>query len=122
MRAVRLSSKDTRDGSRAETPLTRLFSVYTKNEMRIPFDPAKRIRTLAERSLDFADAGAVFAGRHFTRAGERRAYDEPRYVTAGLLSGRVVILVWTPRTSGRRIISMRRANDREKTLFKKRLD
>jgi uncharacterized DUF497 family protein len=30
--------------------------------MDITFDPAKRKTTLAERGLDFADAGRVFAG------------------------------------------------------------
>jgi uncharacterized protein len=32
--------------------------------MDISFDPAKRDKTLAERGLDFADAGLVFAGRN----------------------------------------------------------
>ncbi|WP_425230689.1 hypothetical protein [Sphingomonas sp.] len=30
--------------------------------MEISFDPAKREETLRERALDFADAGALFAG------------------------------------------------------------
>ena len=33
--------------------------------------------------------------------------------TAGLLQGRMVVLVWTPRGTARRIISMRKANERE---------
>jgi uncharacterized DUF497 family protein len=33
--------------------------------MSISFDPAKRDRTLAERGLDSADAGKVFAGPTF---------------------------------------------------------
>ncbi|MBM3952509.1 MAG: BrnT family toxin [Rhodospirillales bacterium] len=89
--------------------------------MRIVFDPAKRAKTLAERGLDFADAGHVFAGLHFTRADDRRAYGERRYITAGWLRGRLIVLVWTPRGTARRIISMRHANDREKALFEKNL-
>jgi len=34
--------------------------------MRITFDPAKRERTLRQRSLDFRDAPKVFAGPRFT--------------------------------------------------------
>jgi uncharacterized DUF497 family protein len=36
------------------------------------WDETKRRRTLAERGLDFADAGKVFAGNHFTRLDDRR--------------------------------------------------
>jgi uncharacterized DUF497 family protein len=34
--------------------------------MAITFDPVKRAKTLAERSLDFQDAERVFAGRTLT--------------------------------------------------------
>ena len=30
--------------------------------MRITYDPAKRMRTLVERGLDFEDAGLIFTG------------------------------------------------------------
>ena len=81
--------------------------------MRITFDRAKRDRTLLERGLDFRQARDVFAGVHLTRADDRREYGEPRFISAGKLGGRIVILVWTPRGQARRIISMRRANERE---------
>lgn len=85
--------------------------------MQITFDPAKRDRTLSERGIDFAEAAAVFAGVHYTRADDRRDYGEPRYVSIGTLGDRVVVIVWTPREGGRRVISMRHANDREKATF-----
>lgn len=44
--------------------------------MDISFDPAKRDRTLAERGLDFADAGLVFAGVTATIQDMRRDYRE----------------------------------------------
>jgi uncharacterized DUF497 family protein len=31
--------------------------------MRITYDPTKRLRTLAERGLDFEDASAIFDGQ-----------------------------------------------------------
>jgi uncharacterized protein len=83
----------------------------------ITFDPAKRDKTLAKRGLDFQRADEIFAGIHLTRADDRRDYGEPRFVTAGWLEKRIVVIVWTPRGAARRIISMRKANDREvKTL------
>jgi uncharacterized DUF497 family protein len=90
--------------------------------MKITFDPAKRARTLADRSLDFADAVEIFAGKALNIPDERRDYGEPRIITVGLLRGRMVIVVWTPRGNGRHVISMRKANDREKARFGKRLE
>jgi uncharacterized protein len=71
------------------------------------WDEAKRQTTLAERGLDFADAELVFAGLVATLPDERQDYREPRLITAGWLRGRFVVVVWTPRNEGRRVISMR---------------
>lgn len=90
--------------------------------MVVDFDPQKRNRTLAERGLDFARADEVFAGRHFTAEDVREDYSEPRRITVGKLDGRLVILVWTPRGEIRRIISMRKANEREQARYANRLD
>ena len=90
--------------------------------MEIEFDPGKRDRTLAERGLAFEDAAEVFAGRHVTLMDERRDYGEARFLTFGLLKGRAVSLVWTPRGANRRIISLRYANDRERERFAEYLD
>jgi uncharacterized DUF497 family protein len=81
--------------------------------MRITCDAAKRRRTLAERGLDMRRAKEVFAGVHFTRADDRFDYGEPRFVTVGMLDSRLVVFVWTPRRSARRIISMRHCHERE---------
>ncbi|WP_424139487.1 BrnT family toxin [Roseomonas chloroacetimidivorans] len=62
---------------------------------------------LQERGLDFNDAAEVFKGITATAADERHEYGEPRFITAGYLHGRFVVLVWTPRGTARRIISMR---------------
>ena len=75
--------------------------------MRITCDPSKLRRTLAERGLDMRRAKEVSAGVHFTRADDRFDYGEPRFVTVGMLDSRLVVFVWTPRGSARRIISMR---------------
>ena len=79
----------------------------------ITFDAAKRDRTLHERGLDFADAALVFEGLTATIEDDRRPYPEARYITAGVLGGRVVVIVWTPQEDGRRVISMRHAHERE---------
>jgi uncharacterized DUF497 family protein len=90
--------------------------------MLIEFDSAKRDKTLAERKLDFADAAQVFMGHQFTLPDERQDYKEPRFITVGNLNGRMVVVVWTPRGESRRIISMRKCNEREQARYQHRLD
>ena len=90
--------------------------------MIIEFDTVKREKTLLERGLDFADSDKIFDGLHFVARDDRCAYGEERFITVGLLDARIVVIVWTPRKSARRIISMRYANDREISRYKKHLD
>jgi uncharacterized protein len=90
--------------------------------MIIEFDQDKRDKALAERDLDFARAGEVFAEHHFTAEDLREEYNETRYITVGKLDGRMVVMVWTPRGEARRIISMRKANEREQARYAQRLD
>ncbi len=85
--------------------------------MDVSFDPVKRAETLKHRGLDFADAGEVFAGRTVTVRDARHDYGEDRFITAGHLAGRCVVLVWTPRGGARRIISMRYAHAEEESRW-----
>jgi uncharacterized DUF497 family protein len=82
--------------------------------VRITFDPAKRATTLEERGLDFADAAEVFDGITAEAEDTRKDYGEMRIICFGLLRGRLVQIVYTQRDAGRHIISMRKANAREK--------
>ncbi|QMW22895.1 BrnT family toxin [Sandaracinobacteroides saxicola] len=81
--------------------------------MKISYDSAKRLRTLAERGLDFNDAPLLFGGRVRTLVDDRADYGEVRSITHGYLNGRAVVLVWTQRNEGIRIISMRHAHAQE---------
>ena len=87
------------------------------NSMSLEFDQVKREKTLLERGLDFTRAAEVFDGIHFTGQDTRVDYEEDRFITLGWLDDHLLVLVWTPRGEVRRIISMRKANDREKALY-----
>lgn len=89
--------------------------------MAIVYDADKRWKTLQERGLDFRDCDKVFHGRHMTIEDDRVDYGETRYFTVGLLQDRMVIVVWTWRGEDRRVISMRKANDREQRAYGQRL-
>jgi len=82
--------------------------------MRISFDPAKRLRTLADRGLDFEDAAIVFDGTTIEVEDTRKNYGERRMICYGMLFGRLVVVGYTLRGATRHVFSMRKANDREK--------
>lgn len=86
--------------------------------MQIEYDPAKRIATLAARGLDMARTAEIWAAATLTIPDARQDYGEPRYVTAGFLDSRMVIVVWTERGETRRIISPRKANAREQAAYR----
>ena len=69
-----------------------------------------------------ARAAEIFAGPTLTIPDDRADYGEPRFIVIGRLDGRMVVTVWTPRGAARRIISLRKANDREQALYGDRLD
>jgi uncharacterized DUF497 family protein len=86
--------------------------------VKITYDPNKRDWTLQVRGLDFEHASEIFAGDQFERQSDARDYGEPRFVTAGYLQGRMVVVVWTPRGDARHIISMRFAHAKEEKRWK----
>ena len=64
-----------------------------------------------------ARAEEVFAGDTLTVEDDRQDYGEKRFITIGFLDRRMVILVWTPRAGTCRIVSMRKANEREQAIY-----
>ena len=89
--------------------------------MRITFDPAKRDLTLKHRGLDFARADEVFAGLTATVVDDRFDYGETRFITAGQLDGRLIVMVWTQRGGARHIISMRHCHANEEEIWRRRM-
>ena len=86
--------------------------------MDIEFDPAKRLATLEHRGLDMADAAEVFSDAILSVADTRLDYGEDRFMTVGYLKGRMVVVIWTMRGTTRRIISLRKANEREQDAYR----
>ncbi|WP_189675810.1 BrnT family toxin [Sphingomonas glacialis] len=63
----------------------------------------------------------MFDGPQFTLEDIRFPYPERRYATFGLIEDRLIVLVWAEAEERRRIISMRKANDRPVTKSRSRL-
>jgi uncharacterized DUF497 family protein len=89
--------------------------------MDFEWDQRKNNSNYLKHGLDFEDARTVFEGPIITFEDDRSDYGEKRFITLGELEGRVVTMVHTIRNPNIRIISMRKANEREKKIYQKRL-
>ncbi len=85
--------------------------------MPIEWNKAKRDTTLKERGLDFYDVATVDWDRALTAIDARKDYAEPRYLTIAPIKGRLCVFVWCARGKNIRVISLRKANDREKKRY-----
>lgn len=86
--------------------------------MEISYDETKRLAILAERGLDIARAAQVFSGFHLTRFDAKHSDVEDRYITVGTIGETVVLMVWTQRGEERRVVTMWKANERERILLR----
>lgn len=90
------------------------YRIYIK---WVSFDPAKRKANLRKHAIDLAECDAIFDAPMVTREDARHDYGEERLISLGLLHGRVVVLVWTDRDEGPRMISCREANAHEQEAY-----
>ena len=88
----------------------------------LTWDEPKRQAALRDRGIDFADANIVFAGPVFEFEDVREDYRERRMICFGLLAARLVVVGYVQRGRKRHIFSMRKANEREKSRYEKRLE
>ncbi len=85
--------------------------------MEFEWDEAKRHSNLAKHGIDFRTASRLFDGRPTWTARSSYPHEE-RYLTIGVIAGRVVAVVWTPRGRAARLISARRASDAEQRTYR----
>jgi uncharacterized DUF497 family protein len=81
--------------------------------VKLTYDPAKSERNVQERGLSFERARDFdFETAKFWED-DRREYPETRFVALGYLDDRLHVLVFGETEDGIRVISFRKANDRE---------
>ena len=85
--------------------------------MRFVWDERKRRTNLRVHGLDFRDAPAVFDGPTYTIEDDRFDYGEERSLAFSRIDGRGYAVVYVQRGDRVRIISMRRAHDKELAVY-----
>ena len=82
--------------------------------MEFEWDETKSETCFQERGFDFAYAAqAFFDPNRLIRADLRHSYGEDRFQLTGRIGSRIFVVVYTPRANATRIISARKANNRE---------
>jgi len=82
--------------------------------MTFEWDENKSSLCFEHRGFDFAYAAQVFFDpNRVIRQDTRFIYGEDRYQLIGRIEKRIYVVVYTPRTVAVRIISARKANQRE---------
>jgi uncharacterized DUF497 family protein len=87
--------------------------------MQITFDPAKSLRNVALRGLSFELVGEFDFETAIYSEDKRQDYGETRLRALGLLGDRVHALVFVETKHGIRVISFRKANQREVRHYEK---
>ncbi len=90
--------------------------------MRYSFDPAKHASNLKKHGLNLADAPKVIeSGQTVTFEDRRSDYGEERFVTLGSLGDLLVAIVTAETENHIRIISMRKADQNEQSIYREYL-
>jgi len=86
--------------------------------MRLDYDPAKAAANLKKHGVSFADAEGVLHDPLAITVEDRGSAGEQRFVTVGLgNAGELLVVVYTERSGGYRLISARRPTRKERRLY-----
>jgi hypothetical protein len=86
--------------------------------MNFEWDSNKAARNLIKHGVDFRDAARIFASATVEITDGRRDYGEVRVLSIGRFGEEILTVVNTVRGDNRRIISARRANEKEKGKYR----
>ena len=85
--------------------------------MNYEWDESKRQSNLAVHELDFSQIAELDWETAIELEDTRRDYGETRFMVFGLLGDRLTVVIYTVRRAAIRIISWRKANDRERRFY-----
>ncbi len=85
--------------------------------LAISYDPEKDAANLAKHGVSLAIGHKVLANAVTTRLDNRFPYGEERFVTFGYVDDRLHVAVYTVRDDAIRLISVRKADQREQRRY-----
>jgi len=87
--------------------------------MQYEWDENKRLANLVRHKVDFAEAIDFQWDSALETIDNRQNYGEKRWIALGLIGKRLYVMVYTFRAAKIRIISLRKANKRERMYYEK---
>ena len=85
--------------------------------MDFEWDKTKRLANVAKHGIDFVDAKQIWLGDMLEIRSSQDHHREPRYLAYGLMSNRLITVVFTWRGNNIRLISARRARHHERKAY-----
>lgn len=87
--------------------------------MRFEWDEAKAAANLAKHGVPFEDAADFDWESTIDKLDRRKDYGESRVISMSTIRGRLHVLVYAVRGDAPRLISLRKANEREYSDYEK---
>ena len=87
--------------------------------MDFEWDAVKSTRNARERGLPFDVAMALFDAPTLEAVDNRKDYGERRVKAVGVVRGIVLVCIYVDRPKARRIVSLRKANGKERNAYGK---
>lgn len=85
--------------------------------MTIEYDSHKNQKNINKHGIDFQEARQFDWLNALIEEDDRSCYGETRYIALGHINKRLYVLVYTLRLDAIRIISLRKANGRERKQY-----
>ncbi len=85
--------------------------------VRIEFDPDKNEANIAKHGIDMALVADFEFDTAVVAVDSRKSYGETRNIALGYIDARLHVLVFTKRGQTVRVISLRKANEREAKAY-----
>jgi uncharacterized DUF497 family protein len=85
--------------------------------VKFEWDEQKNRINIRKHRISFEDARAIFEDVRITAVDTKQSYAEIREISLGMIRGRVCVVVYTERKGATRIISARKANQRERRRY-----
>ncbi len=87
--------------------------------MEFEWDEKKAAQNLEKHGVSFEEVVRFDFRNAHTAKDSRNEYGELRFQTLGAIEGRIHLLVYTRRGSRYRVISLRKANSRERRIYER---
>jgi uncharacterized DUF497 family protein len=90
--------------------------------MQFEWDEEKDRKNRIKHGVSFSDASEIFQNIRLTAIDDRKNYGETRKITIGETRLGICVMVYTERNEVIRIISARKANERERKKYYERIE